>query len=57
MIPTGYVTRRYAALQMNTTIDVIDLFIEYGSLSSKTIGESTYVSAEDIAAYRDRGKP
>lgn len=57
MIPTGYVTRRYAALQMNTTIDVIDLFIEYGSLSSKTIGQSTYVSAADIAAYRDRGKP
>ena len=57
MTPAGYVTRAYAALQLGTTVDVIDLFIEYGSLSSKTIGESTYISAADIAAYRDRGKP
>lgn len=52
MTPAGYVTRAYAALQLGTTIDVIDLFIEYGSLSSKTIGESTYVNSDDIAVYR-----
>lgn len=52
MTPAGYVTRAYAALQLGTTVDVIDLFIEYGSLSSKTIGESTYVNSDDIAVYR-----
>lgn len=52
MIPTGYVSRAYAALQLDVSVEVVDILIEYGSLGSRSIGPSIYVNSDDIAVYR-----
>lgn len=52
MIPEGHVTIREAAFQLDTTPDVVRVYLDYGVLRSYEIGPSLYVNSEDLAGYR-----